>query len=923
MINIKAIGKKKKKGDGKTSSFWGVGFANGNITVNNNEVQGVNIWGQYHDHSGDVNGDMQVDGNITCSGNISVDSATVQNNLEVGGDISADNATLNGDLTVDEVNATSVDSDTITAHDLVVTGNAHFFNLTIDEIKSVGGQIILSAANATIDYVEQRNGQYILAWKKNDGSKGVENHFRVNDQVICQTFNVTNLNGVVENKYYWAVVATVGNDEFTIDDETVDCHYIALSTTEYDGSSVPEAGDKICQLGYRGTDDNARQSAIILSAYQSPDPNVTAPSMVQYEGINSFSLDGKAKNIISHGNSTFTGDFRVVNGNTTTNVLDLITGQLPQIVSDSPQAWIMADSSSKTHMLSDYQNLPKKIQVYLGDELIPYAEWTTGSILTIGDKTYNLVGTPVIPPYTTGLQIMSIGKNTNDITINYLYLPNTAENGTEVSNTELSLTINFTHNNASYTAQKSIPFNVIKASATTQGADAEFDKLMVNRLDFNVTLDNELTANVDAKVYHIQGSTVTQLTNLTDYTADILLSNGQTVTLNKSTSFTKSGVINSNYTGMTNPPTSATLRLYKNNTLVDEATASVKFNAGSVFTITDDAITSAVQQSNTYTDGQITNVNSSISQIQQTADSISTRVTNIENDYVTSSELTQTADNIQLNVYDELKNKTGIDVSAGQITLNGNTIVNGNLTLTQTEQGFTLVGENGITQILPKSIGTFDEFTSRTTTTITKEETAYGYKTTIEGLYQYYRFDTYITLGKLKTGSVITFNSTSDNYYVNDVIVPTNLRTSANRTLTIFEDGVRVASTPFGSTSNYNYTTQGGEISFTIISNCGISTTVLNSDSDVVSEKNSINVTIPNDVFMLIGNDGLAVNFGTSATAYIGAEGTTIKYRDSIHSDVHYLKINSDGVFVNSSDTIEDLIRNLAHQACVEYWEPH
>ena len=73
---------------------------------------------------------------------------------------------------------------------------------------------------------------------------------------------------------------------------------------------------------------------------------------------------------------------------------------------------------------------------------------------------------------------------------------------------------------------------------STQGADAEYDKLMVDKLDFNVTLDNELTCDVDAKVYHIKGSTVTQLTDLTDYTANLLLSNNQTVTLNKTTSFT-------------------------------------------------------------------------------------------------------------------------------------------------------------------------------------------------------------------------------------------------------------------------------------------------------------------------------------------------------------------------------------------------
>ena len=882
MINIKAIGKKKKNGDGKTSSFWGVGFANGNITVQNEEVQGVNIWGQYHDHSGDVNGDMQVDGNITSTGQLLVNSATVQNNLDVGGNISADNATLNGDLTVDEVEATTVNSGTITTHDLVVTGDAHFFNLTIDEIKSVGGQIILSAANATIDYVEQTGGQYILCWKKNDGEKGIENNFKRNDQVICQTFNKTDIDGETENKYYWAVVTTVGDGEYDIDGETVECNFIALSPIDYDGDGVPEVGDRICQLGYRGSDDQQRQSAIILSAYQSPDPNVTAPSMVQYEGINTFSLDGKAKNIISHGNNIFTGNFRVVNGNTTTNVLDLITGQLPQIVTDSPQAWIMADSSSKTHVLSDYQNLPKKMQVYLGDELIPYSEWTDGSVLNISDKTYNLVGTPVVPPYTTGLQIFSIARHTDDITINYLYLPNTAENGTEVSNTEMSFIVNFTHNGTSYTAQRAIPLNVIKASETTQGADAEFDKLLVDRLDFNVTLDNELTCNVDAKVYHIKGDTVTQLTDLTDFTANLLLSNGTTVALNKGTAFTKSGVINSNYTGMTNPPTSATLRLYKNNVLVDEATASIKFNAGSVFTITDDAIISAVQQSQTYTDGQITNVNSSISQIQQTANSISTRVTNIENDYVTSSELTQTADNIQLNVYDELKNKTGIDVSAGQITLQGNTIINGNLTLTQTEQGFTLIGENGITQILPKSIGTFDEFKSLTTTTIKKENKSNGTFLTSTSSVRQYKFTTDFDIGTIKSGETISVQPQQTDYYITmpqglvNIVGQGNISEVSKQIS--FIEGDEIQQTTTYQSGSVNYLCQGDSVTVRTTYTVNINNQYFENGGEKPYQIIKMDVTVPNDVFMLIGNDGLAVNFGTRSTAYIGSESTTLRY---------------------------------------------
>ena len=942
MINIRAIGKKKKNGDGKTSSFWGVGFANGNITVQNDEVQGVNIWGQYHDHSGDVNGDMQVDGNITSTGNLSVNSATVQNNLEVGGNISANNATLNGDLTVDDVDAINIDSGTITTHDLVVTGNAHFFNLTIDEIKSVGGQIILSAANATVDFVQETGPFYMLAWNKTDGDKSIENNFKVNDQIICQTFNVADELGDPSNKYYWALVTSVGDATITLEDGDHDMHYVEISRTDYDGDGEPEIGDKICQLGYRGTDDTARQSAIILSAYQSPDPNVTAPSMVQYEGINTFSLDGKAKNIISHGNNTFTGNFRVVSNGTTTNIVDLINGQNPQVITDSEQSWIMADSNGKTYYSTDYQNMPVTIQAYLGSTLIPYSEWITGSQVKFKTKTYRLTGMTPAFAALNGIYLSNITRGTDGCTLAWSYKGNTSSytdpttgetvttnNGTAEANETLEITIWFTHNGQTYNIQKNVPFNMIKASATTQGADAEFDKLMVEELDFNVTLDNELTCDVNAKVYHVKGNTVNQLTDLSNYSANLLLSNGTTVALNKSTSFTKSGVINSNYTGMTNPPTSVTLRLYKNNTLVDEATASVKFNAGSIFTITDDAITSAVQQSNTYTDGQINNVNSSISQIQQTANSISTRVTNIENDYVTSSELTQTADNIQLNVYDELKNKTGIDVSQGQITLNGNTIINGNLTLSESEQGFTLVGENGITQILPKSIGTFDEFQALTSTTIRKDDITNGVESEVLQSYHRYIFTTDFPIGTIKAGETISVLPEPTEYLktyyqisMPQGTVSMNNCVDVSKQMVFFEDEEQQQTTSF-TNSSVSYTTKGGYLTVRTIYTVDIPINYFNNGGHDPTQIIKVNVTIPNDVFMLIGNDGLAVNFGTSATAYIGAEGTTIKYRDRNYpTNYHTFKINSNGIYV-WDERLDDYIWNIANQACGEFWEPH
>ena len=55
MIQIKNIG--KHSGKATQSKVSSGGFASSVTNIVANETQGVNIWGQYHDHTGDVDGD--------------------------------------------------------------------------------------------------------------------------------------------------------------------------------------------------------------------------------------------------------------------------------------------------------------------------------------------------------------------------------------------------------------------------------------------------------------------------------------------------------------------------------------------------------------------------------------------------------------------------------------------------------------------------------------------------------------------------------------------------------------------------------------------------------------------------------------------------------------------------------------------------
>ena len=230
--------------------------------------------------------------------------------VRVGGTLYADAAEIErllaGEISVDKLTAKV----------------AHFFELSIDEIKSVGGQIILTPANAEIDRVDTlSNGDYKCYFKATDGERKISQQFAVGDQVVCATFDAaTGTSYNVSNKYYWRLVTAVSSGVVQIDGD--DYHYIVMSGTDKDSDStgIPEAGDKIAQLGSRSSAD--RQSAIILSAYNGEflDKGIQAPSMVQYSGINDYNLSTHRMNVISRGLNSFKGQFSIVANGTETDI---------------------------------------------------------------------------------------------------------------------------------------------------------------------------------------------------------------------------------------------------------------------------------------------------------------------------------------------------------------------------------------------------------------------------------------------------------------------------------------------------------------------------------------------------------------------------------------------------------------------------
>lgn len=176
---------------------------------------------------------------------------------------------------------------------LKVRKKATFTNITVQELKHVGGEIILSPAAMVCSKVEDTDEGYRCYFNTEDSDgRRIYNEFEVGDQARCQTFNFE------DNTYYWRLVTGVGED------------YIVLSKIDCDANSdIPKEGNNISQLGNRK--DSSRQAAIILSAYGSD-----APSHKQYKGINSYSLDGKLVTKLSPTGNELTGIVNIESGST-------------------------------------------------------------------------------------------------------------------------------------------------------------------------------------------------------------------------------------------------------------------------------------------------------------------------------------------------------------------------------------------------------------------------------------------------------------------------------------------------------------------------------------------------------------------------------------------------------------------------------
>lgn len=134
----------------------------------------------------------------------------------------------------------------LTVDKLTVRQTMAVMELLIEKVRSVGGQICVSAANGRIKTVEESGEHYLITFEQ-------ENMFVQHDLVRCQTFTGKNM------RSYWVEV-----DDVT---ETG----IVVAKEEFEGVE-PKEGDECVLMGNTAVEN--RQNLVLISATEDGQPRV-------------------------------------------------------------------------------------------------------------------------------------------------------------------------------------------------------------------------------------------------------------------------------------------------------------------------------------------------------------------------------------------------------------------------------------------------------------------------------------------------------------------------------------------------------------------------------------------------------------------------------------------------------------------------
>ena len=193
--------------------------------------------------------------------------------------------------------------------------------LLIEKVRSVGGQLCVSAANGKIKTAVKEDGYWKITFEQ-------DNSFQAHDLMRCATFTGGSLKG------YWVEVAGVEGDSILVNEDEF-------------GTSLPEAGDECVLMG--NTENPLRQNLILISATEDGQPRVDVMDGVKAKNFTGClrarlgNLDGISDDWFPadnqpHGNGLYSdnaylrGTFLLVTGEDIKTKFEIVEGRITSAV---------------------------------------------------------------------------------------------------------------------------------------------------------------------------------------------------------------------------------------------------------------------------------------------------------------------------------------------------------------------------------------------------------------------------------------------------------------------------------------------------------------------------------------------------------------------------------------------------------------
>ena len=310
--------------------------------------------------------------------------------------------------------------------------------------------------------------------------------------------------------------------------------------------------------------------------------------------------------------------------------------------------------------------------------------------------------------------------------------------------------------------------------------------------------------------------------------------------------------------------------------------------------------------------GQVITNTTNIANITQTADEIKSTVTSQKEEINTLtgkvntntssiSTISQRADAIELKV-----NETSIKLAEG-IELNGDTVVNGSVTINDNDTGFILNGDTGTTQITADSIGYYSDFYNKANTVKMTNGSSVSFSRSTINNQEQFSFSFTKSLGKVNIGKNVNIKTSSINFMKPNSGTVLSGSLSTYKVEILEGSTVKVTKSSTSSTSiniNTSFTSSGGELKlrYTIVAGFPSSNWDTSSSGGPIEMPSAkcnytLNWEYANDCFQMIGYDGHAINFGNGCVDYFGPQMSIIKYGN------YAIKLSNSGLqrYVTSS----------------------